>query len=323
VDRHAELAPANNGLCTRCHEDIGARLTTHSRHAAGSAGSSCVECHMPREVVSIKASMRDHSIGVPTPENTVAYGIPNACTTCHTGKPATWAVDKMAEWWPNGRRLANVRRAAAFTAGRTGKANALPSLLSVATDPENGPLTRANALGYLRQYDDPRAVRALSSALTSGTAIERMVAASSLRQPGAQPALLAALDDPMRSVRVSALVSLVNLGAGPPGPADQERFRRVSEEFAAQAALHEDDLATQRDLGMVHLLNTDFDAAATALQTALDLAPRDTRATFLMGLTRVGQHRTDEARTLFERVPANDPLYAAARRQLQALGGVR
>ena len=43
-----------------------------TRARAGSAGSSCVECHMPKTVFSIKATMRDHTISLPTPENTVA-----------------------------------------------------------------------------------------------------------------------------------------------------------------------------------------------------------------------------------------------------------
>ena len=34
-------------------------------------------------MIGIKTTMRDHTISLPAPENTVAFDIPNACTECH------------------------------------------------------------------------------------------------------------------------------------------------------------------------------------------------------------------------------------------------
>lgn len=319
VDRHPTLAADNLALCTRCHDAIGRDVAGHTHHREGSAGASCVECHMPKEVVSIKATMRDHTIGVPTPENTVAFGIPNACTTCHTTRPATWAVTQMQTWWPAGRRQAMVARAEAFSGGRAGRSEALPRLVALATNHDAAPLTRANALGYLRRYDDPSAVRTLTAAITMGTPVERMVAASSLSQPGTAPALIDALADPVRSVRLAALVSLVNQGTAPSTPTALARIRFVAEEFAAQAALHEDDAVTQADLGMVRLAAGDVDRAATALEHALALAPADAKTAFLLGLAREVQRRGDDARALFRRVPPSAPFYAAAQARLRQL----
>jgi predicted CXXCH cytochrome family protein len=319
VDRHAALAPANNALCTRCHEGVGRDVTAHTKHPVSSSGSACVECHMPREVVSIKATMRDHTIGLPTPENTVRHGIPNACTTCHVDKPAAWAVTSMAAWWPNGRRMRNVDRTTAFTDGRARKPEALPALLTLATDTAASPLTRANAVGYLRGYADARAAAVVETALSSREPVIRMVAASTDTLLALRPALVQALDDPSRAVRVSALVSLVNLGAPLIDATARARFRDVSDEFAAQAALHEDDPATQTDLGLVRLLNDQLDAASRALTIALDLDPRFPRAAFFLGLTRLGQGRAPEARTLLRRVPDDDPFAKAARERLRRL----
>ncbi len=50
---------------------IGKAVSAHTHHAEKSAGSSCVECHMPRTVLSIKAQIRDHSITSAVPENTI------------------------------------------------------------------------------------------------------------------------------------------------------------------------------------------------------------------------------------------------------------
>jgi predicted CXXCH cytochrome family protein len=323
VDRHAELAPGNNALCTRCHEAIGAALSAHTRHAPASTGSSCVECHMPRAVLSIKAKIRDHSMSLPTPENTVSFGIPNACTDCHGTKSPSWAAEVLAKWWPNGRRTRVIGRATAFSAARQAKPEALSRLLAIASDAEEGPLIQANALGYLRRYADPRAEAALAAALTADHPLLRMVAASSLEGASGLPALWQALDDARRAVRLSALVSIVNGGARPTTARDRDRFTRVSAEFVEQARMHEDDAVTQTELGLVHLLNNDLPRASEALTNSRSLDPAEPRTLFLLGLVRLGQGHRDEARKLFEQVPPSHTLSAAARRQLQAMGPAR
>src|SRR5688572_25783302 len=98
IERNPQLASGKNALCTGCHEDLGRRLGEHTRHRPGGAGSSCVGCHMPPTVYSIKARIADHTIGVPAPENTVRFGIPNACNACHQDRSADWAVQAMGAW---------------------------------------------------------------------------------------------------------------------------------------------------------------------------------------------------------------------------------
>jgi predicted CXXCH cytochrome family protein len=319
IERHPELAASNNALCTRCHGAIGAAPTDHTRHLADSPGSACVECHMPRAVVSIKARIRDHSMSLPAPENTVALGIPNACNDCHADRSSGWAVEAMKRWWPDGRRARVVERAATFAAARQAKPDALPRLLAIAHDAEEGPLMQANALGYLRQYPDKRARAALVAALSAEHPLLRMVAASSLQTAGGEPALWRALDDSRRAVRLSALVSIVSGGGRPSTPDDRARFARVSAEFVEQARMHEDDYVTQTDLGLVHLLNGDLQSAAEALLISRALEPAEARSLFLLGLVRLAQQRPAEARKLFDQVPRSHALYDAAQRQLQAL----
>jgi predicted CXXCH cytochrome family protein len=322
IDRNAQLATTNNALCTRCHQEIGAQLTTHTRHRADSAGSSCVECHMPKTVISIKAKIRDHTISLPAPENTVAFGIPNACTECHAEKKPAWAVETLAKWWPNGRRAKLVARAQTFTAARAGRPEALDRLVGIAADESEGPLIQANAIGYLRNYQDARAVAPLLRAAHADHPAIRAAAISSLGQLSAatgapRAALIAALDDPRRSVRISALVSLIN--GGPLGADDEPRFRRVSAEFAAWANLHQDEAKAQHDLGVVELLVGQFDRAADALQISLGLEPDRASARFVLALARLGQRRVDDARALLRQVPSSDPYYHAAQERLKQL----
>jgi predicted CXXCH cytochrome family protein len=349
VDRNVELAATNNKLCTTCHQEIGARPTAHTRHRADGAGSSCVDCHMPRTVVSLKSTMRDHTMSVPAPENTVAFGIPNACTECHKDRKAEWAVDVLRQWWPQGRRAQLVARAQAFTGGLARRPDALDALVAIARDDRQGPLVQANALGYLRNYADARSIATLLAATKSQQPVVRSVALLSLNLApnavtagqesapdgrtgsadaagpgaegirGAHAAFLAALDDPRRAVRLSALASLINAGNGGFDPTDERRFRRVSSEFAAKAHLYEDDARVQSDLGVVRLLGGDFDLAAGSFQNSLLLEPGRPVTPFLFALARLGQHRVDDALALLKQVAPSDPYYGAAQNRLRAI----
>ncbi len=328
IDKNPQLGAASDALCTGCHASIGAAVTTHTRHLAGSAGSSCVECHMPRTVLSIKARIRDHSMSLPTPENTVRFAIPNACTECHTDRTASWAVDVLAKWRPGGRRAAVVDRAEAFSGGRAGRPEALDRLLAIAADDAQGPLVRANAVGYLANYPDRRALEALVAAATAAHPAIRSAALSGLGVVAGGNAvgrstLLAALDDPARAVRMAALKGLISRGGGPPEGEDARRFHRAALEFAARARRYEDDAAMQRDAGLVRLLAGDLAPAADALQIALGLEADRPSVRFLLGMVRVGQRRLDEAATLFRQVGASDPSYDAAQAQLHKLQAQR
>ena len=214
-----------------------------------------------------------------------------------------------------------VERAAAFTAARSSKPEALPRLLAIAGDADQGPLMQANALGYLRNYPDARAQSALIEALAAEHPLLRMVAASSLGGPGAQASLLRALDDSRRAVRLSALVSLVNGGVRPP-VADLARFARVSAEFVEQAKMHEDDHVTQADLGLVHLLNGDLDRASQALMNSrtLDPAERVRLSSSGSSVWTTAPRRSPRAVRAGALV---GPFYAAARLQLQGMRPVK
>jgi hypothetical protein len=316
--------PASNALCTKCHQDIGTALTAHTRHAAGSAGSACVECHMPKTVVSIKSTMRDHTMSVPAPENTVRFNIPNACTECHSDKPASWAVDTLKIWWPEGRRSRLVAQAEAFSAARAGRADAIERLIAIGDDDRYPPLTRANAIGYLRNYADPRALSALTRAATADHPAIRATAVVGLGEtgrgnPAAHAAAVDLLGDPARAVRIGSLLALLNQGGEDLSDRDVQRFRRAGEELVTWAHMNQQDADLQRAEGVVHLLAGDFNRAADALEISLDLAPGAGAARLFLAIARTGQRRFDEARALLQAIPRMDPYYEQAQEQLKKL----
>ena len=323
VDRNPQLAPANNGLCLACHEPIGARLAAHTHHRGDGPGSSCVECHMPRTVFSIKARIRDHTLSVPAPENTARFGIPNACNGCHRDKGPAWAVAALQSWGAAGparRRL--VRRAEAFSAARKGEPSAEAALLGLASRPDEPPLVRANAVGHLRRFEGPRVQAALVEALRADHPLVRAVAALTLaeKKTGAALAaapLAAALADDRRIVRIGAGFALMNAGIAHLPGRDGERLEAAKRDYVARAALLADDAETQLNLGKFLFLDRSYDAAAGAFEQARRLQPRLPGGAYFLALARVGQGRVEEARKLLEALPGADP-YAEPARQLRA-----
>ena len=119
---------------------------------------------MPRTVYSIKAEIRDHSMSIPVPENTINHGIPNACNLCHKDRDANWSLARMNEWYSPASRQKLIRRADAFVAARKNDPASIAPLLDILDEPSEGPLTRANAAGYLGRFiADPRVFPAFAN----------------------------------------------------------------------------------------------------------------------------------------------------------------
>jgi tetratricopeptide (TPR) repeat protein len=321
IERNAQLRPANNQLCARCHGAIAANVSAHSHHAATSAGSSCVECHMPPTVVSLKARIRDHSIGLPVPENTIGHGIPNACNVCHKDKDAEWALGRMTAWYGKTSRQKFIRRADAFTAARKGDAAAVPALLEIAADASGGPWIRANAVGYLGRFpDDPAAYEAVLHGFSDSEALVRATAATSIRPRAAQraevaPELVALLQDPVRTVEVSAAIALVAIGVQQLPGEDGQRFERAKEVYRARAALNSDAAGQQFAAGKFFFLSGDMDGAVEAFRNSMKLDP-GIPAQYLLARALAQKGDFEPARSILNEIPRNNPDYAAAQRLL-------
>ena len=323
IDRNPQLARTNNALCAQCHGSIASDVARHSRHDAGSAGSSCIACHMPGTVVSLRARMPDHTIGVPAPENTVRHGIPNACSECHQDKDANWAVGVLQKWFPNGRRQQFVARADAFAAARHRDPGAIDLLIRIARDGRQPPLIRANAIGYLRFFPVANAQSALVEATTSEQSAVRATAVLGLGEPGfssaaVTPILTRALSDPRRVVRVGAALSLMNLKITSLSGDAGRQFEQAKRDYLARAALLEDDASVLLDTGKFHLLNQDAEASARTLEASLRLDGGLHAARYFLAVARLAQGRANEARELLAKIPRSDPYGEAARTLLES-----
>jgi len=323
VDLNPQLRPANNALCTGCHAAIGNNVSAHTHHTAASAGSSCVECHMPRTVLSIKAEIRDHSMSVPAPENTLNHGIPNACNQCHQDKDATWALAQMNEWYgaAKGGRLRLIQRADAFSLARQGDPSAVPALLQVAGDEAGGPLVRANAVGYLAAYpNDAAAYAAVTRAMGDSDPLVRATAAVSIRPPAAArqafiDQLTNLLADPVRTVQINAGIGLVAQGVKHLPGAAAEQFERAKALYRARAELDSDDAEQNLAAGKFYFLSGDFAQSVTAFRAALKLEPT-IPAQYYLARALMEAHDYKSAQDVLAAISYNDPQYPLAQRLL-------
>jgi predicted CXXCH cytochrome family protein len=102
----AMLRKPANQVCATCHSPGSqngphtATLEQHTHHAAGSAGSQCVSCHMPKIQPELPGGpfIASHTFHFVTPAGTDSMQIPNACNVCHKDKDTAWAGKQLASW---------------------------------------------------------------------------------------------------------------------------------------------------------------------------------------------------------------------------------
>jgi predicted CXXCH cytochrome family protein len=325
IERNPQLRPDANALCTRCHESIGHKLEVHTHHAARSTGSSCVECHMPRTVFSIKTEIRDHSMSIPAPENTIRHRIPNACNQCHRDRDAGWALARMNQWYPSASRRKAIRRADSFALADAGDSSAVPGLLQILADSDEGQFLRANAAGYLSRFpSEPGVGEALQHALSDQQPLVRAIAVRCARpswsaDPSAVTALLErALADPVAIVRMGAAVSLVAMGVRRLDGEDQVRFETAQQLYMARAALNADDAGQDVAAGKFYYLLGQADRAIAAFRLSLQLDPA-IPAQYFLGGAYAAKGDLSRAHEILEAIPPADEQYTAAQRLLRRM----
>ena len=325
IERNPQLSAGAGALCTRCHQDIAKAVPAHTHHAADSAGSSCVECHMPRTVLSIKAQIRDHSMSIPVPENTIRHGIPNACNGCHQNRDANWTLKQMNQWYGQRSRQKLMLRADAFALARAADASAIPKLLDILSRQSEGPLARTNALGHLARFNkDPRVFTAFQRSLTDSQTLVRAVAA--LRIPAAADrtaaiaGLVPLLGDAATTVRVAAAVTLVSQGIAQLPGDDGRRFEGAKQIFRARVQLNSDDAEQQLGAGKFYLLTGDPVSAVGALRSSLKLDP-EVPARYFLAYGLAQQGKLEDARAILLAIPPGDAQYGNAQVLLKAIAG--
>jgi predicted CXXCH cytochrome family protein len=102
---NADLIKPARTLCLTCHGPQSPNgphapsLEEHSHHAAGSTGSECVGCHMPKIAVMLgDVKVRSHTFKFIAPAAAQRSQMPDSCTSCHTDKSPAWATAALRSW---------------------------------------------------------------------------------------------------------------------------------------------------------------------------------------------------------------------------------
>ncbi|WP_168565444.1 multiheme c-type cytochrome [Crateriforma spongiae] len=95
IDMHSDQA------CLQCHDDMRSEkvIAAHTKHAPGSAGSQCMNCHMSYTVTGLMKAIRSHMIDTPSVQTTLETGRPNACNQCHMDKSLAWTAEHLRDWY--------------------------------------------------------------------------------------------------------------------------------------------------------------------------------------------------------------------------------
>ncbi len=94
-------AAQDDKSCIQCHEQFKTpeAQAAHSHHDAGTAGSHCMDCHMPKIYEGLQEMVRTHRIQNPVEKDLVEANQPNACNLCHLDKSVNWTLRHMNEWY--------------------------------------------------------------------------------------------------------------------------------------------------------------------------------------------------------------------------------
>lgn len=299
-----KLPVDNNALCMSCHTPPGLKGATpipdpagHSHHAPGSRGSLCVECHMPETTYMARDPRRDHGFTIPDPLLTKELGIPNACNRCHSDQSTDWAVDWAEKWYGPKLERPSRERARLVARARAGDPGVTSPVIDFFRGEPNA-TWRASLVSLLQGREgSPEVAEFLAGAAADGNPLVRTAALRSLGN--ARPDLLTvALDDPSRSVRLTAAWSLLmDCRTLPP-----ERRREVGDYLANLNETPAGAFQQARLAAVEHRLPEMDRWMALAME-------RDPSAGVFQqsALLMVQAGRPEEARKLFERSLTEEP----------------
>ena len=268
-----KLVAEGNAVCTQCHKSETYDAPAHHRHSVTSAGSACVECHMPSQIYMGVDARRDHSMRIPRPDISLSIGSPNACTQCHEDKSDAWAYDALQTWGVNG-RFTDLSLAKARHSADRGDMRALPTLESIVTDNSQSDLMRASIIEQLGNLGSRQLPNAAAMLLRSDSPVLRASAVRALR--GVEPVQRYLMLRPfIRDLSLSVRMEVAQLLAGI--PASELRAQDIAdleplfEEYLAVQNDHLDMPSVQLQLANFWIDRDDSTKATAALEEALRL----------------------------------------------------
>jgi tetratricopeptide (TPR) repeat protein len=297
-----KLIESGNELCSTCHLSSKYDSLSHHHHKVDSEGSKCIGCHMPDKKYMVIDPRHDHSIRIPRPDQSIAFGTPNACNNCHNDKDAKWASDIMNEWY--GDKISSYNNYAdVFYSSRGGMPDSEQLLMELAVNGSAPNIVRATALRELGGYLSPLSIDAVSEGLDDPDPMVRAAAVDSLESlniPKRVELLFTLLNDPVRGVRIKAARMLAPAKHLLVQPDKQQVLNKVLNEYIRTQEINLDRPEANLNLGNIYTETGEFDKAEVSFKRAISLDPTSIRGYVnLADLYRI-QQRDDLGKNLLE-----------------------
>jgi tetratricopeptide (TPR) repeat protein len=285
----------------------------HSFHQAASTGNQCINCHMPQTTYMQRHPRHDHGFTIPDPLLTKQFGVPNACNKCHQDKDNEWSLAATEKWWGEKMNRKTRTRATLIAKARQGDQSARDGLIALLESDEMPHWKATASLVLDRWADQPPVTEALRGQLKHEHPLVRQSAAHSLepalQAPGVRIGMEALLNDPARSVRVTAAWALrdsvdLNSAAGkdmqhmlqlnadqPSGQMQLGQFYFARRDVPS-AIKHMETAVSwdpnsppfHHDLAMIYNANGNTERTIQKLQDAIKLAPKEAQYHYELGL---------------------------------------
>jgi tetratricopeptide (TPR) repeat protein len=271
----SKLRAPGNGTCLQCHASERYDTPKHHFHPANSAGASCVACHMPTKTYMVVHARHDHSLRVPRPAESVHFGTPNACSSCHADKPATWAAAQVREWYghdANGYQ----RFAAPLHAARHHAIDSEAELVGLLREADQPAIARGTGAQALGAWLSDNSVAALEKALADPDPLVRLGALQALDALPLEPRWPMAsrlLDDPVRALRVLAGGALAGVPVDSIPGKERAAFDRALDEYVAVQRFNSDQPSAWVNLGDAYGARGEAQQAEESYRTAIELDP--------------------------------------------------
>ncbi len=270
-DPHSlELKFDGNKLCTQCHVPKVYDTETHHFHAENTEASLCINCHMTGKNYMGNDFRRDHSFRIPRPDQSLAYGTPNACIGCHEDKNDQWATNRIKKWYGNTRQehFSDALLISSKTEISLSERQRLDEFINSLDFPNIARATVIENLNFTNEAQFNTLLKALndSSALVRYNALLKFRALSpEIRKSIA----LKHMNDSIKMVRIGAAQLVLGIDESNFSAIDQTGLNQSLEEYEAMLFANADFSLGRLQIGDYYLQKNDINNAIKHYKMAL------------------------------------------------------
>jgi predicted CXXCH cytochrome family protein len=265
---NGKLKIEGNGLCLQCHQaDYDSEK--HTRHPVGTAGSACVDCHMPSTTYMQVDARRDHSFRIPRPDLTHTLNVPDACQQCHTGKEYDRVTATLPKTTSNTGQPPHYGEL--FLRAQRNDPAVFDALTALLRDPHQAAMVRATAASLLTRFPTRNVLPELERALGSDEALVRLGAlqACDALAPEQRQLVAPLLRDRLKAVRIEA----ARLISAMPEAAKQPGYKEALAEYENSQWINRDRAPALVSLALLAMQEQRWQEAENYLKEAIQKEP--------------------------------------------------